>query len=145
MRTYPCNSPQAAARIVALTVLADRDISKAELGLLDRLGVHEQLGLERSELHAVLDKLCEDLLSSEQLQWADACPVDDRTLVGLMGEIDDPALRRKVLRLCIEIAEADTRVTDGEAIVLTAAVEQWGLHREMFRSSDRDVFARKND
>ena len=116
MRTYLSNSPQAAARIVALTVLADRDISKAELELLDRLAIHEQLGLDRNELHAVLDSLCEDLLSSEQLQWSDACPVDDRTLVGLMGEIEDPALRRKVLRLCIEIAEADTQVTDGEAI-----------------------------
>ena len=134
MRIYPCNSPQAAARIVALTVLADRDIGKTELDLLDRLAVHEQLGLDRLEFHAVLDSLCEDLLSSEQLQWADACPVDDRTLAGLMGEIEDPALRRRLLRLCIEIAEADTQVTDGEAIVLRVAVEQWGLHREMLRS-----------
>ena len=145
MRTYPCNSPQAAARIVALTVLADRDICKTELELLDRLAVHEQLGLDREEFHNVLDSLCEDLLSSEQLQWSDACPVDDRTLAGLMGEIENPALRRKLLRLCIEIAEADTQVTDGEAIVLTAAVEHWGLHREMLRSPDPDMLTRKTD
>ena len=142
MRIYPSNSPQAAARIIALTVLADRDIGKTELDLLDRLAVHEQLGLDRRELHAVLDSLCEDLLSSEQLQWADACPVDDRTLAELMGEIEDPALRRKLLRLCIEIAEADAQVAEGESIVLTAAVEHWGLHHEMLRSPDRDVLAR---
>ncbi|MBA2723041.1 MAG: TerB family tellurite resistance protein [Methylibium sp.] len=142
MRTYPCNSPQAAARIVALTVLADRDIGKTELDLLDRLAVHEQLGLDRQELHAVLNDLCEDLLSSEQLQWADACPVDDRTLAGLMGDIEDPALRRRLLRLCIEIAEADEQVADGESIVLSAAVEHWGLHHEMLRSPDRDLLAR---
>ena len=142
MRIYPSNSPQAAARIIALTVLADRDIGKTELDLLDRLAVHEQLGLDRQELHAVLDSLCEDLLSSEQLQWADACPVDDRTLAELMGVIEDPALRRKLLRLCIEIAEADAQVVEGESIVLTAAVEHWGLHHEMLRSPDRDVLAR---
>ena len=142
MRTYSSNSPQAAARIVALTVLADRDIGKTELALLDLLGVHEQLGLDRQAFHAVLDSLCEDLLSSEQLQWADACPVDDRTLAGLMGEIEDPALRRKLLRLCIEIAEADGQVADGESIVLTAAVEHWGLHHEMLRSPDRNLLAR---
>lgn len=136
MRIYPCNSPQAAARIVALTVLADRDIGKPELDLLDSLAVHEQLGLGRQEFHAVLDSLCEDLLSSEQLQWADTCPVDDRTLAELMSEIEEPLLRRKLLRLCIEIAEADAQVDDGEAIVLTAAVEHWGLHREMLRSPD---------
>lgn len=145
MRTYPTNSPRAAARIVALTVVADGDIGTTELELLERMGVHEQLGLDRNEFHAVLDKLCEDLLSSEQLQWADACPVDDRTLAGLMGEIEDPALRRKLLCLCIEIAEADTQVTDGEAIVLTAAVEHWGLHREMLRSPDRRALLRSRD
>ncbi len=142
MRVYPCNSPQASARIVALTVLADRDIGKTELDLLDRLAIHEQLGLDRQEFHAVLDNLCEDLLSSGQLQWADACPVDDRTLVGLMGEIDDPVLRRKLLRVCVEIAEADGHVAEGESIVLTAAVEHWGLHHEMLRSPDRDLLAR---
>ncbi|MEO8311629.1 MAG: TerB family tellurite resistance protein [Caldimonas sp.] len=142
MRSFPCDSPQAAARIVALTVLADRDIGKTELDLLDRLVVHEQLGLDRQEFHDVLDSLCEDLLSSDQLQWADACPVDDRTLVELMGEIENPALRRKLLRLCIEIAEADAQVNDAEAIVLTAAVEHWGLHREMLLSPDQRLLPR---
>jgi len=142
MRTYPCNSPQAAARIVALTVLADWDIGKTELDLLDRHAVHEQLGLDRQEFHAVLDGLWEDLLSSERLPWADACPVDDRTLAELMGEIEDPALRRRLLRQCIEIAEADGHVADGESIVLTAAVEHWGLYREMLRSPDRGLLVR---
>ena len=142
MRIYPCDSPQAAARIVALTVLADRDIGKPELDLLDRLAVHAQLGLDRQEFHGLLDSLCEDLLSSEQLQWADACPVDDRTLAELMGEIEDPLLRRKLLRLCIEIAEADEQVAEGESIMLTAAVEHWGLYREMLRLPNRDLLAK---
>ena len=138
MRRYPVNSPQAAARIVALTVVADGDIGDAEIEWLDRLVVHEQLGLARHELHALLDLFCEDLLSSEQLKWADACPVDERTLAALMGEIQDPVLRLKLLRLCVELAEVDAHVDDGESIVLVAAVEHWGLHREMFRSSSRN-------
>ena len=137
MRSYPANSPQAAARIVALTLVADGDIGDAEIEWLDRLMVHEQLGLARHELHAVLDTFCEDLLSSDQLKWADACPVDERTLADLMGEIQDPALRLKLLRLCVELAESDAHVDEGESIVLVAAVEHWGLQREMFRSSPR--------
>jgi uncharacterized tellurite resistance protein B-like protein len=138
MRSYPANSPQAAARIVALTVVADGDIGDAEIAWLDRLVVHEQLGLTRHELHALLDTFCEDLLSSDQLKWADACPVDERTLADLMGEIQDPALRLKLLRLCVELAEVDARVDEGESMVLVAAVEHWGLHHEMFRSSSRN-------
>ncbi len=135
MRSYPVNSPQAAARIVALTVVADGDIGDAEIKWLERLAVHEQLGLARHELHALLDTFCEDLLSSDQLKWADACPVDERTLADLMGEVQDPALRLKLLRLCVELAEVDAHVDDGESSVLIAAVEHWGLHREMFRPS----------
>ena len=123
MRRYPANSPQAAARIVALTAVADGDIGDAEIEGLDRIGVYAQLGLARQELHALLDTFCEDLLSSEQLKWADACPVDERTLADLMGEIQDPALRLKLLRLCAELAEADAHVAEGESIVLVAAVE----------------------
>lgn len=138
MRNYPVNSPQAAARIVALTVVADGEIGDPEIKWLDRLAVHEQLGLARHELHALLDTFCEDLLSSDQLQWADACPVDERTLTDLMGEIQDSALRLKLLRLCVELAEVDAHVHEGESIVLVAAVEHWGLHHEMFRSSSSD-------
>ena len=138
MRSYPTDSPQAAARIVALTVVADGDIGDAELQWLDRLAVYQQLGMTRRELHALLDTFCEDLLSSDQLKWADTCPVDERTLAQLMSEIQDPALRRKLLRLCVDLAEVDARVDEGESTVLVAAVEHWGLHREMFRSSPRN-------
>ena len=135
IRSYPANSPKSAARIVALTLVADGDIGDAEIQWLDRLLVHEQLGLTRQELHALLDTFCEDLLSSNQLKWADASPVNERTLADLMGEIQDPALRVKLLRLCVELAEVDAHVDEGESIVLVAAVEHWGLHYEMFRSS----------
>jgi hypothetical protein len=64
MRSYPVDSPQAAARIVALPVVADGDIGDAEIEWLDRLGIHAQLGLARQELHALPDTFCEDLLSS---------------------------------------------------------------------------------
>jgi len=125
VRKYSRNSPQAAARIVALTILSDGDVNNAEFALLDRLAVHEQLGLDRDALHEVFDTLCADLLSSNQLAWADACPVDAYTLAQILQEIDDRALRRKVLGLCVKLAEVDGYVAEGESIVLAAAAEQW--------------------
>ena len=131
MRTSPHNSPQAAARIVALASLADGHLCQTELDVLDRLDAHRQLGLLRSELHDVMRDFCEDLLAASHSSWADACRVDPQTLDALMAEVDEPSLRRKVLRLCISVVEADETVADGESMVLIAAVEQWGLHREM--------------
>lgn len=131
MRIYPQNSPQAAARVVALALLADGQLHWAELEMLDRLGAHSQLGLPRAELHQVIDVFYKDLFESVRLSWADACLMDPRTLRQLMDEVDDPGLRRTVLRLCVALVEADQHVADSESVVLAAVVEQWGLHREM--------------
>jgi uncharacterized tellurite resistance protein B-like protein len=131
MRKYPQNSPQAAARIISLTIVADGDVNNAEFTLLEQLAMHEQLGMDRDALHEVFDTFCEDLLSNNQLAYAGACPVDEYTLSALMAEIDDPQLRRRVLGLCVKLAEADAHVAEGESIVLVAAVEHWGLHRQM--------------
>ena len=133
MRTYPNNSPHAAARIVGLAMLADGQVCKAELDVLDRHGAQRELGLRVEELHVVVHALCEDLLSAAQLTWADACRVDPRTLAALMAEVDDPGLRLAVLSLCVSVVEADGHVAEGESIVLGAAVEHWGLHREMLQ------------
>ena len=130
MRKYPQNSPQAAARILALTIVADGDVSRAEFTLLDNMAMHEQLGLDRDTLHEVFDTFCADLLSDNLLTYAGACPVDEYTLSALMAEIDDPQLRRRLLDLCVRLAEADAHVAEGESIVLVAAVEHWGLHHE---------------
>jgi hypothetical protein len=127
MRPYPRNSPQAAARILALTVMADRDLGAAERALLDELAVHRHLGLSREALHAVFDEFCEDLLASKQLAWSDDCPVDEYTLAELMGDIDDPAVRQQLWDWCVRLAEADDRVAAGESIVLMAATAHWGL------------------
>ncbi len=119
-------------------MVADGDIGDAEVKWLDHLAVPEKLGLARHELQALLDTFCEDMLSSDQLDWADDCLVDERMLADLMDEIETPELRLKLLRLCVELTEINAHVDDGESSVLTAAVEHWGLHREMFRPSFRN-------
>jgi uncharacterized membrane protein YebE (DUF533 family) len=136
MRSYPTNSPQAAARIVALTLVADGHVDSVELDALERAGAHEQLGLTRSEMHSVLQDFCEDLLQSQSSHWAGACQIDPGTLNQLMAEVEDVAMRKTVLRLCVAVAEADSHVADAESIVLVSAVEQWGLHHQMLRPSE---------
>ena len=132
MRSYPLNSPQAAARIVALALLADGVMESEEMLMLEYLRAHEQLGLSMRELDAVVEAFGQDIEVARHPGWAEDGLVDPRTMTALMAEIDDPALRKKVLRLCISVVEADGRIHDSESTVLNAAVEQWGLHRDMF-------------
>lgn len=134
MRNYPRNSPQAAARIVALAVLADGHLAKAELDVLERLDARYRLGLEcpaafRDAIHA----LCEELLGTADPHRGGACRVDRRTLAMLMAEIEDPGLRATVLELCTAAIEADAHVADGEALIVTAALEHWQQPRDAKR------------
>jgi len=132
MRHYPKNSPQAGARILALAPLSDGNVSTIEVDTLDRLQAHHQLGMERKELHQVMNTLYEDLLMAARGDFQEACQLDARTLSELMAEIDDPDLRLKLLHFCAAVVEADGHLAEGETMVMEAAVEHWGLHRAMF-------------
>lgn len=131
MRRYPKNSPHAGARILALAALSDGSLSQIEVDTLDHLKAHDQLGMERSEMLAVMGTLCEDLLATAHGDWQEACRVDEHTLSELMAEIDDPDFRLKLLHLCAAVVEADNHLAEGESVVMVAAVEHWGMHRAM--------------
>lgn len=137
MRSYPVNSPQAAGRIVALTLLADGHLCKAELDVLAQQRAAEQLGLTPAALQEVVRLFCEDLLAGARTDWSDACSIDPRMLVELMAEIDDPELRLKVIKLCVAIVEADDHIAEGESTVLVAAVEHWRMQRLMLQIDHR--------
>jgi len=136
MRTYPTNSPEAAARIIALAMLADGHLCKSELDLLERVGAHGQLGLSPKELHTVLHTLCEDLLATSFGDWESACRISAETFSAVAAEITDADLRAKVLRLCAAVIASDEHVTENESRVLAAAVAQWREPCNLPRSGD---------
>lgn len=137
------DSPQAAATIVALTMLADGDINQDELTMLDRMRLHEQLDMPRDEMFDVMSDFCRAALSRPSSCGTHGCPLDDCEVARLMAQITHPGLRMRLLRLCLRMAEADGRVEDGEVFVLNAAVEHWGLHREMLvPANDERLMAR---
>lgn len=136
MRTYPTNSPEAAARIVALAMLADGNLCKTEMDMLERIGAHSQLGLTQKQLHGVMHTLCEDLLATSHGDWESACRVSPATITSLMHEIDDAELRSKVLRLCALVIAADELVTENESRILSAAVDQWRQPPNALRRGD---------
>ncbi len=139
MRSFPRNSPQAAARIVAMTMLADGHLTPSELEVLDRAGAGDKLGLSTPELRSIVHTFCEDLLMTADMCWADACRIEPETIASMMQEIDDEALRRTVLAMCLAVVDADGHIAEGESIVMHAIVEHWGLHREMLRPKETEA------
>lgn len=126
MRTYPRNSPQAAARIVALAITADGHVCSSEERLLEKLNIAGELGLAPAQFAQIVQTLCEDR-SVAQMSLAPPMGQPDAIMLDtLIGEIDDPALRRKVIRLCVAVAVADDYLADGEIALLAAVLNAWG-------------------
>jgi len=126
LRPYPRDSAEAAARIVALALIANGRIKPVETAALDALQAHERLGLTRPQWHGVIHDLCADLLGPARCGDEGCIPseLQDR----MLDEVDDDTTRRMVLRLCSVVVHADREIDDGESFVLLAAIERWGLH-----------------
>ena len=125
MRTYPANSPEAAARLVALVLISDGHVCRSEIDALDRLGAADELGLQPGAMPGIVQTLCEDLLLGAHASGSLLANVDDDALASLMAEVTDPALRGRVLRLAVAVANADRHLAEGEVLVLEAARRHW--------------------
>lgn len=121
MRSYPTNSPQAAMRLLALTLLADGATSQAETLVLQAQGV--PLGLAPTATDEVLRAVCEDWQLSSRRQWGRA--LDDATLDGLLAEVSDPRLRQQVLGAAFALAQADRQLSEGEGRLLARMNREW--------------------
>jgi hypothetical protein len=127
MRSYPHNSPEAAARIVALVLLSDGHVCSSEIDMLRKLNAERELGLEPQLLPHLVHTVCEELLASGHGTGSRPGKLDDGTLASLVAEISDPVLQRKVLSLSLAAAWADGHLADGETRVVEAARRRWKL------------------
>lgn len=127
MRSYPHNSPEAAARIVALVLISDGHVCSSEFEILKQLGAESELGLEPQLLPRIVHTLCEDLLLGCHATGSLLDNVENSTLASLMAEVSDPVLRRTVLRLSLAAIWADGQLANGEAAVVEAAGHHWHL------------------
>lgn len=126
MRSYPRNSPEAAARIVALVLIADGHVCRSELDTLTQLELERELALATGGFAQVMQTLCEDQLLSVGAGGLLAAHLGEDQLAGFMAEVDDPALQRRVLHLASAAAMADRHLADAEGVVLEAALRHWG-------------------
>lgn len=129
MRRYPPNSSHAAARVVALTLLADGTVSRGELGSLARLGLFERLDLEGKDMQVLLEDLARDLYEFGTPVWDHAGGLHPLVVRCVLEDVTDPALRQAVLEMCRAVAESDSHLSHGEEALLQLASVQWSLGR----------------
>lgn len=127
MRSYPRNSPEAAARIVALVLISDGHVGSSESEALNQLDAARDFGMGPQHLHGILQTLCEDLLMEGFGGGSILSHLDDGSLASLMVEVDEPELQGKVLRAAAAAANVDKHLSEGEASVVDALSRHWGI------------------
>lgn len=127
MRSYPRNSPEAAARIVALMLIADGHVCRREVDAVDDARLQAALGLAPGRFGAVIQGLCEDLLMADPTGSGGLASLDGELVQSLLAEIDAPALQQTVLALAHEAAEADRHLAEAEVRLLALAGARWGV------------------
>ncbi|MBK9348435.1 MAG: TerB family tellurite resistance protein [Burkholderiales bacterium] len=125
MRSYPRNSPEAAARILALVLISDGHVSRSELETLQQLDGVRHLGLDSQKFPAIVQTLCEDLLMEGFDGRSILSRVGEGLMASLMAEVNDVEQQAQVLRLAQLVVHADQHVSEGEKAMIEAISGIW--------------------
>lgn len=127
MRHYEPDSARAAARILALTLLADGGVHRAELESLMRTRVLRRLGLDDAAFEHIVHEYCDDLLSRSNYLDGLRMQPPDEVIQTLLDDIRDERLQDALLQAMQDIVAADGVETGAEIALLAGAVRKWGL------------------
>lgn len=139
MRSYPRNSPQAAARVVALTVLADGHLGHQEIDAMQRIDVAGRLDLSQADFMGVLQAVCDDLMASSHQHWSGIQHLPRTELKQMLDEIDDVGLRLIVMEICAALCECDQNLADAEYEMLCTQADHWDLPLPVLRTTSARV------
>lgn len=127
MRHYPSDSPAAMGRLVALTLMADGAIDASELRQLDHTDTVRRLGLSQASFDKVIHELCDDMLSSAHRTPAGHLELDVKGIDLLLAEVQHPLLQKQVLRMMLDVVNADSELSGGEAVLVSEAMKFWEI------------------
>jgi hypothetical protein len=142
MRHYPSDSPEAMGRLVALTLMADGAIDASELKQLDCKDIVRRLGLNDAGFDKLVHELCDDMLSSAHRTPAGQLELDADNIDLLLAEVQHPLLQKQVLRMMLDIVNADSKLSGGEAVLVAEAMKFWGI--DLYEVSDSSIPSRRS-
>lgn len=126
MRSYASDAKSSAARVIAMTVLADGVPDASEMALLSRPDGLDSLGIRSVEFSRVMQSYCEDLQQS--IGWFDSLQgeLPSELIDALLAEVQDPDLQQRLFAIMLQVVTADGDLSEGEKKILARARSLWG-------------------
>lgn len=128
MRSYPTNSPEALARLVAMAILADGRLDNREVDWIKHNDTAALLGVDRDTLIQVLLDCCRDVINEAEQERVFL--LEDHRLARLADDLTDPALQKVAVSAMLILAKSDGSVSEGEETLLRFLMNRWGLTLE---------------
>ncbi len=125
MRSYPANSPQASARILAIMLLVDGHADHNELKTLESHPGLRQLGLNAKQVEGILRALCHDLMIAANHDWNMTLQLSPLSQQQLLAEITDPVLQASLIQLSHDLISTDGYAHPAETAFIEAMEKAW--------------------
>ena len=127
MRTYPANSPQARARILAMCLLADSDLDEEELERLSEKNVYPLVDLTPLEFMQVLRDYLHDLSSKLNTPEARVSMLEPEQVNRILAEVTERPSRIAVLATALSLCKGDHALNPAELALFQHIMGQWQL------------------
>jgi hypothetical protein len=126
MKTYPADSPEAMARVLAMVMLADARLDDRELQALERLDLLRLIDLTREQFSQVVKDYCDDLLAAGdaggKINLMDKARID-----AIVDAVQDGRKRTDAASMALILMKADQQFHDAELALLRYTLGRWGL------------------
>ena len=125
MRTYPQNSPEAQARIIALCLMADSDIDPSELDELELSLVYETLNISQENFLTVLEHYLDDM--ADEAAGGKINLLDPERINPMLDEVSGHVERVNTLATALRICKSDNALNNAEIALFRHIMQQWQL------------------
>ena len=125
MRSYQTDSSEAMARILALSMLADGGLDQSELKVIANTKILARLGITCTQFQVIIQTLCEDMLQCMRGFDYGKIELDRHVIDQLLSEVNEPHLQKQLLRVILAVVDADGKMSDGEAVLISQALIRW--------------------
>lgn len=127
MRSYQTDSKEAMGRILALSMLADGGLDQSELAVLADTKILARLGMSEDEFEQVVHALCQDMLQCMRGYDYGKIELDRKVINQLLAEVNSARLQKLLLSVMLAVVDADGQMSDGEAVLISQALEYWNV------------------
>ncbi len=138
MKTYSDNSPEAIARVLAMTMITDAKLDDRELDAMESFGIYARLGLTKEAFAIVVADYCDELVEAGDIDGKINLMDHDR-IEAILAPVTDAAHQLDVVAMVLAIVKADGGIHDTELELLRTILDRWDLSLEDIRAAaDRE-------